>query len=84
MNEYIFKGIWVIAGIIMLRFYAKRKNTVRSAFFGMISGGIALVLLHYFGGYIGFTPPVNLFNTMVSLILGIPGVVLIAAVNLLL
>lgn len=82
MNDVIFKGIWVLLGIIMLRYYAKRKNTVKSAFFGMISGGIVLMLMHYYGNYIGFSPPLNLFNTMVSLVLGVPGVILIAAVNL--
>ena len=84
MNDYIFKFIWIVAGLIMLRVYAKRKGTVKSAFVGMLSGGAALILLHYYGSYIGFSPPVNLFNTVVSLVLGIPGVALIAAVNLLL
>ncbi len=32
MNDVIFKGIWVLLGIIMLRYYAKRKHTVKSAF----------------------------------------------------
>lgn len=82
MNDLIFKGIWVLAGLIMLRYYAKRKHTVRSALSGMASGGAALMLMHYFGDYIGFTPPLNLFNTAVSLILGIPGVALITCVNL--
>ncbi|MBQ3567290.1 MAG: pro-sigmaK processing inhibitor BofA family protein [Oscillospiraceae bacterium] len=82
MKEYFFIGIWIAAGIIMLKFYAKRKNTVISAFAGMISGGIALVAVHYLGSYIGITIPVNLFNTAVSLILGIPGAVFITAVNI--
>lgn len=82
MKEYIFIGIWIILGIIMLRFYAKRKHTVKSAFAGMMSGGIALVAVHYLGNYIGITVPVNLFNTAVSLILGIPGAALITAVNI--
>lgn len=82
MNDIIFKGIWILAGIIMLRYYAKRKHTIKSVFFGMLSGGTVLVLMHYFGNHIGFTPPLNLFNTMVSLVLGIPGVILITAVNM--
>ena len=84
MNDVIFKGIWVLLGIIMLRYYAKRKHTVKSAFFGMLSGGTVLVIMHYFGSHIVFTPPLNLFNTMISLVLGVPGVILISAVNLLL
>lgn len=82
MDKMIFKGIWIAVGLIMLIYYARRKHTVRSVFFGMLSGCIALVLMHYFGGKLGFAPPVNLFNTAVSLILGVPGVVLIMVVNL--
>lgn len=82
MNDMIFKGIWAAAGIIMLIYYARRKNTVKSALSGMLSGGAALVLLHYFGDNLGYAPPVNLFNTAVSLVLGVPGAALIMAVNL--
>ena len=82
MNETIFKAIWIVAGIIMLIFYSKRKHTVRSALSGMLSGCVALVLLHYFGGSLGYAPPVNLFNTAVALILGVPGTVMIMAVNI--
>lgn len=48
MNDVIFKGIWVLLGIIMLRYYAKRKHTVKSAFFGMLSGGTVLVIMPLF------------------------------------
>lgn len=82
MNELLFKGIWVFVGLAILVYYGKRKHTVRSAVAGMLSGGISLLLLHYFGGSIGYAPPVNLFNTAVALILGIPGTAAIMAANL--
>lgn len=82
MNEIIFKGIWAVIILIMLIYYGKRKHTVKSAFMGMFSGGTVLLLLHYFGGEFGFSPPVNLFNTIVSVVLGIPGTALIMAVNM--
>ena len=81
MYGIIYKVVWAILGIIMIVYYAKRKHTVSSALIGMTSGAAALVLLHYFGGYIGYAPPLNLFNTAVSLVLGIPGAVLVTAVN---
>lgn len=59
MNDVIFKGIWVLLGIIMLRYYAKRKHTVKSAFFGMLSGGTGTCAMHYFGSHIGFSPPLT-------------------------
>ncbi|MCI7803726.1 MAG: pro-sigmaK processing inhibitor BofA family protein [Oscillospiraceae bacterium] len=82
MNDMIYKGIWVVSAIIMIIYYARRKHTVRSALSGMLSGGAALILLHYFGDNLGYAPPVNLFNTAVSLVLGVPGAALIMAVNL--
>lgn len=82
MNEYIFYGILILMGVVMLRFYAGRKHTLRCAALGMGTGGAALLLLHYFGGYIGYAAPLNLFNTAVSLILGIPGAALIAGVGI--
>ena len=82
MNDMIYKGIWVVSAIIMIIYYARRKHTVRSALSGMLSGGAALILLHYFGDNLGYATPVNLFNTAVSLVLGVPGAALIMAVNL--
>lgn len=82
MYDMIFKGICVAIILIMVVYYAKRKNTIRSAFVGMLSGVAALVLLHYFGDRIGYSPPVNMFNTGVALTLGIPGTALIMAVNI--
>lgn len=83
MDNIIFKVICVTAALIMLVYYAKRKHTVRSALAGMVSGGTALLLLHYYGSAFGYAPPVNLFNTAVSLILGIPGAAAVMAANLL-
>ena len=33
MNDVIFKGIWVLLGIIMLRYYAKKKTHCKISFF---------------------------------------------------
>ncbi len=81
MNVYIFIAVWVFMGFIILRVYAKRKNTIKSAVFGMLSGGLAITAVHFFGSYINIDIPLNLFNTAISLILGIPGAAVITAVN---
>lgn len=83
MNDKILIFIIIAAGLAMMIFYGRRKHTIKSALKGMLSGAAALVFVHYLGGYIGFSPPLNIFNTAVSLILGVPGVVLIMGVNLL-
>ncbi len=72
--DMIFTLIWSIAGAIMLVYYAGRKHPLFSAFFGMFSGGGCLLLLYFYGEKIGMTLELNFFNTMISLILGIPGV----------
>jgi hypothetical protein len=82
MSDIVFYGIWVIVGIIMLVYYTKRKRTLMSSIIGMGSGMAALLILHYFGSGINFTPELSMFNTMTALILGVPGVVLMLVINL--
>ncbi len=74
--DIIFTLLWSISGAIMLVYYANRKHPLLSALFGMLSGGGCLLLLCFYGDKIGITAELNLFNTMISLILGIPGVIL--------
>ena len=81
MQKYIFYALWATAAIIMLIFYSKREHTFFSSLIGMGSGAGSLILIHYFGNHIGITAPLNIFNTAVSIILGIPGTALIAFVN---
>lgn len=81
MNDIIFWSIWAVLGIIMLIFYGRTKKPFKNALIGMILGGIALVGVHFVGDGIGISLTLNLFNTMVSLILGIPGVVMLVVLN---
>ena len=81
MNDLIFYAMLVLSGLAMLIFYGRRRS-IKSVFTGMLSGGGLLVLLHFFGGALGYAPPLSLFNTAVSLILGIPGVIMIVVVNM--
>lgn len=82
MDVNLFKGLCAAVGIIMLIYYGRRKKPFSSAVFGMISGCAALVIFHYAGKYVGFSPAINMFNTAVSLVLGAPGAALIMAVNM--
>ncbi len=81
MDEIMFWAVWALVGIIMLVFYAKRKHSLKSTFFGMVTGVSALLLLHYFGGGLGYQPNLNLFNTMTALVLGVPGVIMMLIIN---
>lgn len=77
-TDIIFTLIWCILGVVMLVYYSKRKFPVLSGLFGMMSGGGTLLLLHFYGDKIGIITELNFFNTMISLILGIPGVCMLA------
>lgn len=75
--NYIFWSIWGLCFIIMLIYYSKRKHPIISAVTSMIFGVSLLIVCHFFGQSIGFTPPINLFNTMLALTLGLPSIFLI-------
>ena len=83
MYNAVFWSIWAIIGIIMLIFYGRTKRPVKNAVVGMSLGGIGLVSVHFLGGYIGITLALNLFNTTISLLLGVPGVILLVVGNFL-
>ncbi|MBE6850611.1 MAG: hypothetical protein E7504_02570 [Ruminococcus sp.] len=64
-------------GLLLIIFYIRQRKRIRTFLLGSISGLSALILLHFYGGFIGFTPPLSVFNLVFSAILGIPGVVLL-------
>lgn len=69
--------IGIITGIIMLAFYLKTDHPIKNAFKSMFAGACVLLLVSFFGKYVDFELPLSFFNTGVSLLLGIPGVVLL-------
>lgn len=78
IGELIFYAICVISAVVMLIYYLRGEKPVRSAVLGMGSGAVFLLLLHFFGDYVGFSVPMNFFTAFISLILGIPGVMILA------
>lgn len=81
MTEKLFWIVWAVVGIIMLLYYTKRRKPLRSAMFGMATGLASLLLCHFYGEAFGFAPEINMFNTMVALVLGIPGVAVLYLVT---
>lgn len=77
MEKTIFIVITVISGLAMLLYYLKSNRPTKSAVKGMLSGGIALVLVSIFGTAYGVSLSLSLFNTATALILGVPGVLLL-------
>ncbi len=76
-GEIILWGILVVSAIIMLIYYGKSDAPIRSSLKGVFFGAAALAAVHFLGAYFSFTLPLNIFNIAVSLILGVPGVILL-------
>ncbi len=84
MEEFSFYALWTALGIFMLIYYLRRSHTFRSILWGIFTGLAGLILLHYFGGIINFSPELNLFNITQAGILGIPGVLLMLIMHFIL
>lgn len=81
MEQMVFWSIWGALGLWMFTYYCRCVHKIRAVLAGSGSGLAALLLLHYFGNVVGFVPEVNLFNLMQSVILGIPGVLLMTVLH---
>jgi pro-sigmaK processing inhibitor BofA len=77
MGKALFYVVFALSAAIMLIYCMKSERSAAAAFKGMISGGGLLLAVHFLGGYIGLYLPLNFFTAAVSLILGMPGVMII-------
>ncbi len=82
MEENCYWLLWCGVGLCLLLFYLFRRRRLRTFLLGGGSGLGALILLHFYGGVIGFTPTFCPANLLISVFLGIPGVVLLFIVDL--
>jgi hypothetical protein len=81
METITFWLIWGALGVGMLIYYCRRQHPVRSLLWGTLTGLTGLLLLHYCGTWIGFTPAISLFHLMQAGILGIPGVIMMTVLH---
>lgn len=44
-------------------------------------GGIALLILNFFGGFIGLYIPINIITAVITGLLGVPGIVMILIIQ---
>ncbi|MBR6761152.1 MAG: pro-sigmaK processing inhibitor BofA family protein [Oscillospiraceae bacterium] len=76
--------LWAAAILILLfllREYRRQRHPIRVFLMSSGSGLAALLLAHFFGDVIGFSPPFSLFTIGISAVLGVPGVLLLAAIH---
>ncbi len=81
--EYLaFWMMWGVLGTGMLVYYLRRQHPIRSMLVGSLSGFIALLLVHYGGNLFGYSPPLNVLHLVQSLVLGVPGVILMTVLHI--
>ncbi len=81
MENIIFWTVWGVLGAVMLVYYFRRQHPVRSVLAGAGSGLLALLLVHFGGALFGYTPALNALHLVQSLVLGVPGVILMAVLH---
>ena len=81
MEEVVFWGIWAVLGICMLCYYLRRKRMILSMLAGVGSGFLALLLVHYGGGFFGFSPALQVLHLVQVGVLGVPGVILMVVLH---
>ncbi|MFR0855361.1 pro-sigmaK processing inhibitor BofA family protein [Ruminococcus sp.] len=67
---------------MMFLYYMRRVHKIRSFLAGACSGLLALLLVHYAGTWIGYSPALNLLHVLQAGILGVPGVILMVCCTL--
>ena len=76
--HYLLPALACAGAVWMLYEYARpRKHRLAAVLCGTCSGLAALLLLHRYGGALGFEPVLNVLNLGVSAVAGIPGVLLL-------
>ncbi|MEE5993368.1 MAG: pro-sigmaK processing inhibitor BofA family protein [Oscillospiraceae bacterium] len=69
--------LWSFIALWVVFFYIRHKKRIRSFLLGSATGLTSLVLLHIFGGAIGYAPTLSLTNILFCGLLGIPATVLL-------
>lgn len=81
--EMLFKALCGIVVFIMIIYYLRRQKKLLSFIIGAFTGGAALFIVNKYGSLFGAHIPLNLFNILGSVILGVPFVVFIVIMNFL-
>lgn len=82
INEILVLLSMSILLVLNLVFYSKCKKKFSSFLFGSISGVVLLYPLSIILGSIGYSLTTNIFTIATSVILGIPGVILVSLITI--
>ena len=67
----------IIAGFMMLIYFIKSGHFFKNFFKSTILTIICFALVFYFGKYVNLSLTLNIFTAAYSLILGVPGIILL-------
>lgn len=73
--------ICVLLLILFIVLLAKPLKWIFKLLLNALSGFVALILLNFVGGFLGFALTVNLVNCLVAGFLGLPGVILLILIK---
>jgi len=77
-KEYVLLGVLLLLFVVMYLYYSKCKRKFGKVLLGALSGVAVLYPVQLVLAAMGFSVTMNLFTVSVAVILGIPGVVLLA------
>lgn len=75
-------GVGLLFLYILAKFFVLPIKVITKLLMNGIIGGVMLVVLNYFGDYVGLNIPINLFSALVAGFLGLPGILLLIALQL--
>lgn len=82
LGETVFYICLILVFVIISIHYLKSQKPVKTGVSGMLSGAFTLIIIHFWGSNIGLYIPLNLFTTVISLVLGAPAVIIMSILRL--
>ena len=83
VTETIFRIGCAAVILVAAIYYFRREKKILSLFIGAFTGCAALCIVNKYGSFLGIDIHLNLFNTLGSIILGVPFVVFLVIMNFL-
>lgn len=80
MNTYGIIGLSLYF-ILYIVFAYKTEKFLKNVLISALVGSGIYLLFHFFGGYLGFSMPLNLYSLLTSVFGGIPGVIILLLCN---
>lgn len=74
-------GVGLLLLYVVAKFFVLPIKIITKLLMNGIIGGVMLVVLNYFGGYVGLNIPINLFSALTAGFLGLPGILLLIALQ---